>query len=101
MWKAIPLVLALLAGGLAAQIGQLAPHLAGLSLALARGAAEAPLPEPGRHAASQHAEHGDRNDHHEQRQGHRDRRRDRIEGVERNRHQMAIGDREDDEEVAH
>src|SRR3954465_9169830 len=65
--------IALLAGRLGAQIGQLAPHLAGLGLALAGGTAEAPLPEPGRHAASQHAEHGDRNDHHEQRQGHRDR----------------------------
>src|SRR5438128_997629 len=89
-----------LAGGLAAQIGQLGPHLAGLGLMLTGRAAPAPLPEPGRHAAGQNAKHGHRDDHHEQRQRHRDRRRYRIEGVERDRHQMAVGDREDDEENA-
>src|SRR2546423_10004716 len=50
--------IALLAGRLGAQIGQLGPHLAGLGLMLASGAAPAPLPEPGRHAAGENAEHG-------------------------------------------
>ena len=56
-------------------------------------------PEPGRHAAADHAQDRHCDDHDEQRQRHRDR-RDRCElnGIERHRHEMPVGDREDDED---
>jgi hypothetical protein len=65
---------------------------------LAGRAAPAALPEPGRRAARRHPQNGHRNDHGEQRQRYRNRRVGRIEGIERHRHEMAVGDRKDDED---
>ena len=82
------------------QIGRLRPCPAGIRLILARRAAPVALAEPGRHAAGRDPQNGHRDDHGEQRHRHRDRRIGRIEGIERHRHEMAVGDRKDDEDEA-
>jgi hypothetical protein len=92
-----PLLLAA-AGGLGAQIVQLGPRPPRIGLALARRTAPVALPEPGRHAAGRDADHRHRDDHHKQRQLHRNHGRRGIERIERYRDQMTVGDREDDEE---
>src|ERR1700686_992919 len=86
--------------GSGAQVGQLRPRLPRIGFVLPRGAPPVALPEPGRAASRHHANDRHRDDDDEQRQRDAGRWIAGVERIERHRHQMTIGDREDDKDQA-
>jgi len=70
------------------------PGTAQIGVEPARGAAPFGLPEPGRDAADDHAGDHQHENQHEKRRAHHHGRIGRVEGIERDGDDVAVGDRE-------